>query len=58
MGKVVIVAVVLDLAYQVVVIKALRPVEAPLVAIMLAIVPYVLLRGLFNRIVRNRRRTS
>ena len=55
-GKVVIVAVVLDLVYQAVVLKGFRPVETPLVATMLAIVPYVLLRGVFNRIVRSRHR--
>ncbi|WPB74951.1 hypothetical protein KYC5002_38895 [Archangium violaceum] len=47
-----ILAVVMDLIYQLIVFKELRPIEGLLVAVLLAIVPYVLLRGPVNRITR------
>ena len=51
-GKVFILAVVLDTVYQLLVLKGLRPIEGLLVAVLLALVPYVLLRGPVNRIAR------
>jgi hypothetical protein len=54
-GKVFIIAVVLDLIYQIIVLKGLRPVEGLLIAVVLAIVPYALLRGPVNRIARRTR---
>ena len=48
-GKVFLVAIVLDLAYQVVVLKVF-PGEAVIVAILLAIVPYAVVRGVVTRI--------
>jgi len=56
--KVFIVAFVLDVIYQLVVLKGLRPLEGLLIAIVLAMVPYVLLRGPANRIARRIRRSS
>lgn len=50
-GKVFIVAIVLDLAYQLYVERWVYPFEAVTIAVILAIVPYVALRGPFNRIV-------
>ncbi|OJT23922.1 hypothetical protein BO221_18380 [Archangium sp. Cb G35] len=47
-----ILAVVMDLIYQFIVFKELRPLEGLLVAVLLAIVPYVLIRGPVNRITR------
>lgn len=47
-----ILAVVMDLIYQFIVFKELRPIEGLLVAVLLAIVPYVLIRGPVNRITR------
>lgn len=49
-----ILAVVMDLIYQFIVFKELRPIEGLLVAVLLAIVPYVLIRGPVNRIIRGR----
>jgi hypothetical protein len=43
-------AIVLDFVYQLIVFRRLYPVEALDVAILLAVVPYFLLRGLVNRI--------
>jgi hypothetical protein len=51
-GKVFVIALVLDTVYQVIVFKGLRPVAGLIVAIVLAIVPYVLLRGPVNRLAR------
>lgn len=49
-SKVFVVAYVLDVVYQFVVLGGLRPLQALFTAILLAIVPYVLLRGPANRI--------
>ena len=51
-GKLVIMAIVLDLIYQVLVFRRIYPVEAIDVVIILAILPYFLLRGPFNRMAR------
>ena len=50
--KVFIVALLLDTIYQLIVLKGLTPIEGLLIAVMLAIVPYVLIRGPVNRIAR------
>jgi hypothetical protein len=42
----------MDLVYQIMVLKGLRPVEGLIVAVVLAIVPYVLVRGPVNRLAR------
>jgi hypothetical protein len=50
--KVFIMAVVLDCVYQILVFRWIYPVEAMVTAAILAILPYVLLRGVVNRIAR------
>jgi hypothetical protein len=50
--KVFILAVVLDCVYQVMVFRWVYPIEAMVTAAILAIVPYLALRGTVNRIVR------
>ncbi len=50
-SKVFILALVLDLVFQFVVWRALNLKTAFIVACLLSIVPYVLLRGLFNRLI-------
>lgn len=54
-GKVFILALVLDVAYQVIVQRFVYPGEAVFVALLLAIVPYLILRGLVNRIARKQK---
>lgn len=49
-GKVLIIALVIDLIYQMIALRALRPLEAVVIAMLLAIVPYILVRGPINRI--------
>ena len=56
-GKVVVMAIVLDLVYQLIAFRRIYPAEAIDVGIILAILPYVLLRGPFNRLARFRSRT-
>lgn len=53
-GKVFILALVLDVVYQIIVLRFVYPGEAIIVAFVLAIVPYLILRGLITRIARNR----
>jgi hypothetical protein len=54
-GKVFILAIVLDVVYQIIVHRWVYPGETVLVALILAIVPYLLVRGPVNRIARRRR---
>jgi hypothetical protein len=54
-SKVFVLAVTLDFVYQVIVLKGFRPVAGVLIAIVLALVPYVLVRGPVNRIARRTR---
>jgi hypothetical protein len=51
-GKIFILAVILDLIYQLIVFRRIYPVETLDVAFILAVVPYALLRGPFNRLSR------
>ena len=51
-GKIFILAIILDLIYQVIVHHTVYPVETLFVALVLAVVPYLLLRGPVNRIMR------
>jgi hypothetical protein len=57
-GKIFVLALILDLLYQLFVLKGVRPVQGLLVAVGLALVPYALLRGpaarLFRRLARRR----
>jgi hypothetical protein len=58
-GKVFTLAVVLDIVYQLIEHRwQVYPGEAILVAIILAIIPYLLVRGPINRIVRRRKRDA
>jgi hypothetical protein len=49
-GKVFIFAVVLDVVYQWIVLKFVYPGDVIIVAFIFAIVPYLMLRGIVNRI--------
>jgi hypothetical protein len=51
-----VLAMIMDLFYQAFVIKAFRPVQAVDVAVLLAIVPYLFMRGPVNRLARLVRR--
>ena len=56
-GKVFVVAIVMDGVYQFILVRWFYPVEALMVAIILAVVPYLLLRGVVNRILSRRPHT-
>lgn len=49
-GKVFLAAVILDVVYQLIVERWVYPFEVVLVAFILAILPYLVLRGIVNRI--------
>ena len=53
-GKVFVLAVVLDVVYQIIVLRFVYPGEAIIVAFILAILPYLTLRGLTTRVVRSK----
>jgi hypothetical protein len=48
-------AVLLDCVYQVIVFKWIYPVQAAIVAVVLALVPYGMIRGPVNRLMSRRR---
>jgi hypothetical protein len=51
-GKVFVVAVIIDLVYQIIELRWFYPEEAMIVAATLALIPYLLLRGPANRMAR------
>ena len=53
-GKIFILAIVLDCIYQIIVLRWIYPGEAVVVAVVLAFIPYVLVRGPVNRIAARR----
>ncbi|MEJ8826118.1 hypothetical protein WKW80_29510 [Variovorax humicola] len=53
-GKVFIVAIVMDAIYQVISVHWLYPGEAVMVAVVLAVLPYLVFRSLVNRILGRR----
>jgi len=57
-GSLFVMAIVMDAIYQFIVRRWVYPGETVLVAVILAIVPYLLVRGSVNRIVRLSRNTA
>lgn len=51
-GKVFVFALILDVVYQIIALRFVYPGEAIIVSFVLAIVPYLILRGLVTRIAR------
>ena len=51
-GKVFLIALCLDVVYQIIVARFVYPGEAIVVAILLALLPYLIVRGLVTRIAR------
>jgi hypothetical protein len=54
-ARVFVLAIVMDVIYQLIVLGWVYPFELILVAILLAVVPYLLIRGPVNRVVRRLR---
>jgi hypothetical protein len=57
-GRVFLLAVIMDTIYQLIVSRWIYPFELLMVAILLAVVPYLLIRGPVNRIARRFQRNS
>ena len=55
---IILLGLAMDVIYQVIVLKMFYPAEALIVALLLAFVPYVVVRGLVTRIARRWRRTA
>jgi hypothetical protein len=51
-ARIILLGLVVDVAYQVLVLKTFYPIEALFVALLLAIAPYLMIRGLVARFVR------
>jgi hypothetical protein len=54
-GRLFVVAIAIDVIYQLIVFRWVYPVQSLIVAVVLAIVPYVIVRGLANRFARRSR---
>ena len=54
-AKVYVLAIVLDVVYQFIVFRWVYPIQSLVVAFLLAFVPYLLVRGPVNRLMRSRR---
>ncbi len=54
-GRVFLLALAIDLVYQIIVLRFVYVGEAIIVALVLALVPYLILRGPVNRLARRRR---
>jgi hypothetical protein len=52
-GRIFVIAIVLDVIYQLIEWHTLKPLGALMTAIILAVIPYVLLRGPVNRLLRH-----
>jgi len=57
-ARVFVLAVVMDIIYQFIVVRWIYPFETLAIAILLAVVPYLLIRGPVNRIARRWRRKT
>lgn len=57
-GKVFVIAIVLDIVFQIMVLGTVYPGEALIVAFLLAIVPYLLLRGIVTRVASKKDRAK
>jgi hypothetical protein len=57
-GKVFMLALVLDVVYQIIVSRFVYPGETIIVAFVLAIAPYLILRGLVTRLARTKSRLA
>jgi hypothetical protein len=57
-ARVFVLAIVMDVIYQLIVLRWVYPGETLIVAIALAVLPYLLLRGPINRLVRRFRRQA
>ena len=58
LSRVFIIAVIVDVIYELVVFGQIYPGQSLIVATVLALLPYPLLRGVVNRIIRRRRQAS
>ena len=54
-GRVFILGIIMDVIYQLIVFRWFYPVEALLVAVILAAIPYLLIRGPVNRIAHSKK---
>jgi hypothetical protein len=50
LSKLFIVAIILDVIVQLIILKTVYPMEAILTAVLLALIPYIFFRGIFNRL--------
>ncbi len=49
-GKIFLIAIIMDIIFQLIVLKTIYPLETILTAFLLAFIPYLIFRGIINRI--------
>jgi hypothetical protein len=54
MQRVMLLGLLMDVIYQAIVLRTFYPIEALIIVLLLAFLPYVLTRGVVNRILRYR----
>ena len=57
-ARIILLGLIMDAVYQVYVLERFYPVEAVVIALVLAFLPYVILRGIVHRVARRLSRTS
>jgi hypothetical protein len=57
-GKIFLIAIALDVVYQIIELKAFYPTEALIVAVLLAFIPYLIVRGPATRLARRFQRNK
>lgn len=57
-GRIIVIAILIDLVYQILVFHSIRPLQAATVAAVLALLPYLIARGVANRITRRWHRAT
>ena len=57
-ARIILLGLVMDVIYQLIVLKTFYPNEALVIALLLAFVPYLIIRGLVFRVARSRIRGS
>jgi hypothetical protein len=57
-GKIFMIAIALDVVYQIVALHSFRWLQTLIVAIVLAVLPYLILRGIVNRLAQKRNKPT
>lgn len=57
-ARIILLGIIMDVIYQIIVLKTFSPVEALIIAVVLAFVPYLLFRGIITRLAQRPRASA